>query len=65
MIGAVFMDFQRSLVASAVLILTFMLLGGYYVENLPNWLHWAQYVSFVSFNYRVALEFAFLDLNLR
>jgi hypothetical protein len=65
LIGALFMDFQRSLVAAAVIMLTLMLLGGYYIERLPPWLQWAQYVSFVSYNFRSMLEFAFLDLNLR
>ena len=59
------MDYQRSLVASAVAILTLMLLGGFYVDTLPPWLDWAQYGSFVSFNYQIMLEFGFLDLNLR
>ena len=59
------MDFQRSLVAAAVIMLTFMLLGGFYIERLPPWLEWAQYTSFVSYIYRAMVEFAFLGLDLR
>lgn len=42
-----------------------MLLGGFYVDQLPQWLHWAQYASFVSYNYRALLELGFLGLNFR
>ena len=65
MVGAIFMDFQQSLVAASVLMLTQMLLGGFYVHNLPFWLEWAQYMSYVSYSFRATLEFAFLDINLR
>lgn len=65
LIGAVFMDFQRSLVAAAVIMLTLMLLGGYYVERLPHWLKWAEYTSFVSYTFRAMLEFGYLGLDLR
>ena len=65
MVGALFMDNQWSVVAIPVIILTFMLLGGFYVDRLPIWLHWAQYASFISYNFRAALEFGFLDLTFR
>ena len=64
LIGAVFMDFQRSLIAAAVTMLTFMLLGGFYIERLPPWLEWAQYISFVSYTFRTMVEFGFLGLDL-
>ena len=59
------MNYQRSLVASTIIILSLMLLGGFYVDQLPSWLHWAQYASYISYNYRALLEFAFLDLTIR
>ena len=65
MIGAIFMDFQRSLVAAAVIMLTHMLLGGFYVRNLPYWLNWAQYASFTSYTFAAALELGFQNLDLR
>lgn len=64
-IGALFMDYQRSLVAAAVVMLTFMLLGGFYIERLPPWLVWAQYLSFISYTFRAMLEYGYLDLDLR
>lgn len=65
MIGALFMDFERSLIAAAVSMLTLMLLGGFYIERLPPWLEWAQYVSFISHIFRATVEFGFLGLDLR
>lgn len=53
------MDFQRSLVVAAVSMLSFMLLGGFYVQRLPSWLHWAQYLSFVQYSFDLALQFEF------
>ena len=65
LIGATFMDYQRSLIAAAVIMLTLMLLGGFYVERLPSWLEWAQYASFISYTFRAMLEFAYSGLSLR
>lgn len=65
MIGALFMNFTRSLVAAAVIMLSFMLLGGYFVQRLPYWLFWAKYASFVSYLFDAMQEFSFCDLNFR
>jgi len=43
------MDFQKSVVISVVLLLSFMLAGGFYVKRLPPWLHWYQYVSYINY----------------
>ena len=63
LIGAVFMDFKRSIVAVAVILLTLMLLGGFYVQNLPFWIDWAQYVSFITYSYDALLYFEFTANN--
>ena len=53
------MDFQKSVVISVVLLLSFMLAGGFYVKRLPFWLHWYQYVSYITyvFDSLLLLEF--------
>ena len=43
------MDFRRSIVAVAVILLTMMLLGGFYVQNLVFWIQWAEYLSFFAY----------------
>lgn len=65
MIGAIFMDFERSLVAASVVMLAHMLLGGFYVQNLPFWLQWAQYAAYTSYSFKATLELGFRNLELR
>ena len=31
---------------AAVLMLAFMLVGGYYVRNIPSWISWLKYLGF-------------------
>ena len=59
------MDFQRCLVAVTLIVLSMLLLGGFYVDRFPIWLHWAQYISIITFTYDGALELGFMDLTLR
>ena len=63
LIGAVFMDFTRGIVAAAVIMLSSMLLGGFYVKNLPFWIQWAQYTSFVTYAFDSMLSFEFTPDN--
>ena len=58
------MDFSRGIVAAAVIMLTSMLLGGFYVKNLPSWIQWAQYLSFVTYAFDGMLYFEFTPDNL-
>ena len=57
------MDFRRSIVAVAVILLTLMLLGGFYVKNLVFWIRWAEYLSFITYSYDAALYFEFTPDN--
>ena len=63
LLGAVFMDFSHSLVAAAVVMLSSMLLGGFYVKNLASWIQWAQYLSFVTYSFDAMLSFEFTENN--
>uniref|UniRef100_H2Z6M8 ABC transporter domain-containing protein n=1 Tax=Ciona savignyi TaxID=51511 RepID=H2Z6M8_CIOSA len=42
-IGTATMDFDHSLVLAIFMMITFMLLGGFYIKNIPSWLHWMRY----------------------
>lgn len=44
-VSAATMDFDHSLVMAVLLMITFLLLGGYYVQNIPYWLQWLKYGS--------------------
>ena len=57
------MDFKRSLVAAAVIMLTSMLLAGFYVKNLAAWIQWAQYLSFLTYSFDGMLYFEFTANN--
>ena len=58
------MDFARSLVAVVVVLLIFMLLGGFFIKNLASWIQWARYLSFLSYSYDALLYFEFTEDNL-
>lgn len=53
------MNFQRSLVMASVAMLSCLLLAGFYIQRLPFWLNWAQYLSFISYSYDLTLQFEF------
>lgn len=58
------MDFSRAIVAAAVIMLSSMLLGGFYVKNLSHWIQWAQYLSFTTYSFDAMLHFEFTADNL-
>lgn len=58
------MDFTHSIVAAAVIMLSSMLLGGFYVQNLASWIQWAQYLSFITYSFDSMLYFEFTADNL-
>lgn len=57
------MDFSRAIVAAAVIMLSSMLLGGFYVQNLASWIQWAQYLSFITYSFDAMLYFEFTASN--
>lgn len=50
-----------ALTIAALTVLTSMLLGGFYVRQLPSWLEWAENLSFVTFSYDAMLQLEFTD----
>ena len=57
LLGAVIMDFKKVIAYGSVSILGFMLIGGFYVQALPFWLQWAQYLSFITYGFDASLQF--------
>jgi hypothetical protein len=47
LVGGVFMDPKTAQTVTTVLMLTLMLVGGYYVRNVPVWISWLKYLSFM------------------
>ncbi len=58
-LGALIMDLRRIIVYGALIVLSCMLLGGFYVQSLPFWLQWAQYLSFITYSFRSSLQINF------
>jgi hypothetical protein len=48
---------------STVLMLTFMLVGGYYVRDIPAWIAWVKYLSFLYWGFNLVLKAQFTGLT--
>ena len=59
LVSAVVMDLQKAMVVSVVMLLSFMLVGGFYVKNLPSWLQWFQYLSYITYSFDAMLHLEF------
>lgn len=44
---------------AAVLMLTFMLVGGFYVKNIPAWIAWLKYGSFLTYSFNLLSKIQF------
>ena len=44
-IGTAFFNPRQALVAASVILLTLMLLGGFFIRNIPSWVAWLRYLS--------------------
>ncbi len=58
-VGALILDFEKALVTSAVINLTFMLVGGFYVSGIPDWISWINYLSPISYSWPLLLAIEF------
>lgn len=62
-LGALVMDLKSATTLGSVIMLTFMLAGGYYVQKVPVFIAWIKYISlsFYSFKLLVASQFSATD----
>lgn len=65
MIASLVMDFQRVIATTVVVMITYMVIGGFYVRHLPFWLKWAQYATFINYGYHAMLQFVFRHEHFR
>lgn len=54
-IGASVMDVQKASTLAAIIVLAFMLAGGYFVKHTPSFIGWIKYVSFQAHTYSILL----------
>lgn len=52
-IGAVLMEVKQATTLASIVMLSFMLTGGFFVQNIPVWMKWLKYLSFNYYNYRL------------
>ncbi|XP_062182788.1 ABC transporter G family member 25-like [Phragmites australis] len=55
-VGAVMMDAKRASTLVTVIMLAYLLTGGFYVHNVPGFMVWAKYTSFTYYCYRLLIS---------
>ncbi|GLT32176.1 hypothetical protein SLA2020_068620 [Shorea laevis] len=58
-IGAACKDLKKATILASVIVMTFMLAGGFFIEEVPPFMSWARYVSFTYHTYRLLLRIQF------
>eukprot|EP00249_Psilotum_nudum_P014605 c24911_g1_i1 orf=624-3056(-) len=56
LIGAAVMDVKKATTLSSVLIVTFMLTGGFFLRNIAGFIRWMKYLSFHSYAYKLLIK---------
>jgi len=54
-LGALVMDLKSATTLGSVIMLTFLLAGGYYVQHIPPFISWVKYLSMFNYNYQLLL----------
>lgn len=58
-IGTSTMDYEKAMVIATLVSLSLMLTGGYFVQNLPPFVHWIRYISPFKYSYDACLQLSF------
>ncbi|XP_049385787.1 ABC transporter G family member 22-like [Solanum stenotomum] len=62
-IGAAFMDVKKATTFASVILMTFMLSGGFFVQEVPAFMSWVSYISINHHTYRLLLKIQFKSLR--
>ncbi|XP_052736334.1 ABC transporter G family member 26 [Vigna angularis] len=54
--GAAVMSIQRAGIVASLILMLFLLTGGYYVQHVPKVMQWLKYLSFVYYGFRLLLK---------
>ncbi|KAK1425596.1 hypothetical protein QVD17_20950 [Tagetes erecta] len=60
-LGAVLMDLKQATTLSSVIMLVFLLAGGYYIQQIPPFISWLKYISFSHYCYKLLVEVQYND----
>ena len=58
-IGAYFLDMKKAQVAASIFTLLMMLTAGFLVADMPVWIEWVKYLSFIRYSYQICLSIQF------
>ena len=61
LIGALVLSVKTAQALAATLMLTFILVGGFFVQGIPDWISWIKYLSFLNYAYPLLLHIQFGD----
>eukprot|EP01023_Acetabularia_acetabulum_P064868 TRINITY_DN8514_c1_g1_i1.p1 TRINITY_DN8514_c1_g1~~TRINITY_DN8514_c1_g1_i1.p1 ORF type:complete len:745 (+),score=131.75 TRINITY_DN8514_c1_g1_i1:162-2237(+) len=61
LLGAAVMNIKSAQTIASVFMLTVMLAGGFLVRDVPVWMNWAKYVSFIYWGYSLCVKIQFRD----
>ncbi|KAI5311976.1 hypothetical protein L3X38_041149 [Prunus dulcis] len=54
-LGALIMDQKRAAVLASVLMVSFQLAGGFFVQYVPAFIAWIKYISIINYSYKLLL----------
>jgi hypothetical protein len=53
------MEVKQATTLASIVMLSFMLTGGFFVQHIPVWMKWLKYISFNYYNYRLLTKIQF------
>ncbi|XP_038905801.1 ABC transporter G family member 26 [Benincasa hispida] len=54
--GAAVLSIRRAGMVASLILMLFLLTGGYYVQHIPKFMRWMKYVSFMYYGFRLLLK---------
>ncbi|MCO5597653.1 hypothetical protein L7F22_051734 [Adiantum nelumboides] len=57
--GAAILNIKKAGTIVSIVLLIFLLTGGYYVQHIPGFIKWLKYISFVYYGFRLLLKVQF------
>ncbi|KAJ1259842.1 hypothetical protein BS78_10G187100 [Paspalum vaginatum] len=56
LLGAAILSVKRAGVMASLVLMLFLLTGGYYVQHIPRFIRWLKYVSFMHYGFNLLLK---------
>lgn len=60
-LGAIIMDLKQATTLASVTMLVFLLVGGYYIQQIPRFISWMKYISFSHYCYKLLVGVQYSD----